>query len=991
MTIGLVMIMKNEESVILRCLNNVYPIIGHFIIVDTGSTDKSKEIVQKFFQEKNINGEIHDYPFVNFEDARNFALEKAKGKSDFCFTLDADEVLTLPSIFNINNLKSQLIKIDIGLIDIHYGGTIYSRRAFWRNSKPFRYFGAVHEILLCDDETTESNIKGLHVKVSADGNSWQQDLKHKYLGHAKLIHEYIEKNGEEPRHTFYLAQSYKDAGETEKAIEWYRKRVNITTGYYEERYWSQLMIARLKWDLKLPVMEIADEFMKCFEYDDLRAEHMQEFKHMYELNGRPKSALKIGELLNKYIGKNPYPKRGLFINPEAYKEYVAPPKKTLDDLFDSIPSAWIEHREFSYWLINEIKPKVTVDLGVDWGYSTFALAIPNIGKVYGIDYFEGDPLTGIRNTYNEVINNVKWLRDKHKISNIEIIKGRFEDVAKRWKQKIDILHIDEVPTDIKKDYDTWSRFVGDNGVILFHNTQAFKEVKEFFNALDLPKYEFEHSGGLGIVSKNRDIINRIYKKYSPIPVIPMKPEKITIAYIAHDADVFNKYLHPSLKNLRGDFETMCLSSIDNMPAVNYNHMLKMSNTKYVLFVHEDTTFSPDFLEKIYVTINKYPNFGAIGAVGNYKNNIQWSKENEIIEVKTVDCCCILVNKENDIKFDSKTFDEYHLYVDDYCLQVGNKGLKCYTIPINAFEANKDDVYSIEGSYFRHHSQTVRIRGYAWGKYWEYLKKMEDKWKIKPIGVEFNDNNLNAPTSVHENIGTKYEVDVCIISYAQTDELKKVTEKGIKTLLKSEENITFNIFVVESNRLVKYDFPNTQTIYPSIPFSYNAYLNLGVSVGKAPYIFLANSDLSYEKYWASNIIKEMEKNPSILSASPFCPQTQSKSDFPDNIYAGYQVRRELAGWAIFQQRKIYDYIGELNCDVSFWFSDNIYSDQLMFHKILHVLVTNSIVNHHEYNLGVTGSSILDENKKNEFTTGQHTKYLKAKEKLFNSNKTLDFYA
>ena len=55
-----------------------------------------------------------------------------------------------------------------------------------------------------------------------------------------------------------------------------------------------------------------------------------------------------------------------------------------------IPSAWGDgnvqgHVLFVDWLINEMQPKVTVDLGIDYGYSLIALAHNNPGKVYGID------------------------------------------------------------------------------------------------------------------------------------------------------------------------------------------------------------------------------------------------------------------------------------------------------------------------------------------------------------------------------------------------------------------------------------------------------------------------------------------------------------------------------------------------------------------------------------------------------------------------------
>lgn len=313
------MIMKNESHVLLRCLNSIAEFIDYFTVVDTGSTDSSKQIIKDFFEQKNIPGQILDHPFVNFEDARNFAVKAAKDKTDFCFTIDCDETLTSDPKFTKQNLKEKLLTCDLGQVNVHYGGTIYGRRAFWKNSKDFRYFGVVHEVLVCND----TDLKGILIEEMIivplpDGASWKQSMKDKYLSHAKMFEDYIEKNGQEPRNVFYLAQSYQNAGEHEKAILWYQKRMGIREGFFEERYYSQLMIGLLKWTIARPVSEVADEFMRASEYDVLRAEHFMYLKSMYEKNERPVSAKNIGQLLEKYKGKNPYPQRVLFINPEAY-------------------------------------------------------------------------------------------------------------------------------------------------------------------------------------------------------------------------------------------------------------------------------------------------------------------------------------------------------------------------------------------------------------------------------------------------------------------------------------------------------------------------------------------------------------------------------------------------------------------------------------------------------------------------------------------------
>ncbi len=294
------------------------------------------------------------------------------------------------------------------------------------------------------------------------------------------------------------------------------------------------------------------------------------------------------------------------------------------------------------------------------------------------------------------------------------------------------------------------------------------------------------------------------------------------------------------------------------------------------------------------------------------------------------------------------------------MQLKNIGKKCYTILTNASEAGKSDVYEQKENYAKHHSVTVNERGYAWGRYWEYWAKLKDKWSKKQ----------------------QVEVDICIVSYAKTPELYDVTCKGLDTLFESEKDIKFNVFVVESNKVADYNqYPNTKTIHPDTHFNYNAYLNLAIKEGKAEFVVLCNNDLIYEKGWASEIIKQMKLHPEIVSASPFCPQVQRIFDNREYIL-GYGLRNEFHGWAIFQKREVYDIIGELNTDVSFWFSDNILIDQLKSKGLVHALITNSIVNHHDKNLGASGESILNEEEKKEMMMGQHQKYLIAQKKYLN---------
>ena len=146
-------------------------------------------------------------------------------------------------------------------------------------------------------------------------------------------------------------------------------------------------------------------------------------------------------------------------------------RKEKVERIQQITTAWTDHITFAEWIVEEKNPEVIVDLGVDYGYSTFCFGLPEIGKIYGIDSFEGDEHTSIRNTYQLVEEKKNELG----MNNITLIKGYFDDIASTWNEKIDILHIDGFHTyeAVKNDYETWNKFVKDDGVILFHDTCVF--------------------------------------------------------------------------------------------------------------------------------------------------------------------------------------------------------------------------------------------------------------------------------------------------------------------------------------------------------------------------------------------------------------------------------------------------------------------------------------------------------------------------------------
>jgi glycosyltransferase involved in cell wall biosynthesis len=81
------MIVKDEEETIARALMSVKPVVSEMIVIDTGSTDRTKDIAEK------LGAKVYDFQWTDsFSDARNFSLSKATG--DWILVLDADEVIS---------------------------------------------------------------------------------------------------------------------------------------------------------------------------------------------------------------------------------------------------------------------------------------------------------------------------------------------------------------------------------------------------------------------------------------------------------------------------------------------------------------------------------------------------------------------------------------------------------------------------------------------------------------------------------------------------------------------------------------------------------------------------------------------------------------------------------------------------------------------------------------------------------------------------------
>lgn len=175
-TISLCMIVKNEEAILARCLDTVADLVEEIIIVDTGSTDATKEIAARY------TDKIYDFQWIDdFSAARNFAFSKAT--QEYIYTADADEVIDAKNRELFKQLKAVLLP-EIEIVQMKYGnqlqfGTVYNydeeyRPKLFKRLREFVWQEPIHEMVRLDPIVYDSDIVITHLPQS---NHAPRDLR----------------------------------------------------------------------------------------------------------------------------------------------------------------------------------------------------------------------------------------------------------------------------------------------------------------------------------------------------------------------------------------------------------------------------------------------------------------------------------------------------------------------------------------------------------------------------------------------------------------------------------------------------------------------------------------------------------------------------------------------------------------------------------------------------------------------------------------------
>jgi glycosyltransferase involved in cell wall biosynthesis len=268
----LVMIVKDEEDTMERCLRAVSPYIKYWVIVDTGSKDNTIEVINKTMKELDIPGELHERPWVNFEVNRTESLKLAEGKCDYRWIIDADDTFQLENP-NINPFAGLNKEPDSYQILYKLNSLQYHRAQIVKSDQDWVYKGVLHEYLHLEGKAniTQGIVPNSFVVADISPLKRASSLEEKYSNDAKILEKALIEEPENARYQFYLAQSYRDSEQNEKAIEAYQKRVNMG-GWEEEVYYSMYMIAKIKEKIGVSDEEVISLYSKAWEYRPNRLE-----------------------------------------------------------------------------------------------------------------------------------------------------------------------------------------------------------------------------------------------------------------------------------------------------------------------------------------------------------------------------------------------------------------------------------------------------------------------------------------------------------------------------------------------------------------------------------------------------------------------------------------------------------------------------------------------------------------------------------------------
>ena len=341
---------KNEEHCIQNTLESVYKYIDYWVVCDTGSTDRTCEIVKTFFEEKGIPGELHVDEWAGFDVNKTLMMGRAKDKADYVMHLDADDLLVGDFEF-----KNEDAGYDAYYIPVKRGVAEWKAWIIFNNRVTWKFCGVAHTTIKCLEKPNGITSFGMTNRgfyISGEGiGSRAFDPKKYYHDAVKLEKQFWDTLIDDPddlnmRSAFYTAQSYMDSDMPEEALKWNTMYMKLNGGWIEEKFEAQMRISLCMMKLNYSHDRIIQEMEKAISMFPDRAEPNYHIGAFCNRIGRHQEAytyltkalsIDINKVKEKYI---------LFVDQEAYG------KNLYDEL--SVACFWTDRYQEGLNYLNQI-------------------------------------------------------------------------------------------------------------------------------------------------------------------------------------------------------------------------------------------------------------------------------------------------------------------------------------------------------------------------------------------------------------------------------------------------------------------------------------------------------------------------------------------------------------------------------------------------------------------------------------------------------------
>ncbi len=266
--ISVCMIVKNEVDVLSKCISSVREkmssIVTEYVVVDTGSTDGTRELAKK------LNCKVYDFEWCDdFSAARNYSISKAK--NDWIFVIDADEYIkesvNEAEIREVCTRDLSQFVYTVNIESVNEQGRIQDSAIVGRLFKrsKYKYRNVIHEQLTTIDT---KEIKTINSGITLNHTGYVDEViknKNKIENYKNLMSKHLENNPNDIYMWAQLGTLYMASEDYDKAME-YLSKVVFDENEVNKEYYATMVNSYVKCLIILKKYEAAAFFEKVWEY-----------------------------------------------------------------------------------------------------------------------------------------------------------------------------------------------------------------------------------------------------------------------------------------------------------------------------------------------------------------------------------------------------------------------------------------------------------------------------------------------------------------------------------------------------------------------------------------------------------------------------------------------------------------------------------------------------------------------------------------------------